>query len=127
MCFRCQSCKKVVSQNIPQAAVVLKTREKTYQTYFDGQYAFTGNFLANLTEQDKAGLRLKETLGTEIVERIAACPECELRITGKCSYLPPSAGDTHLTHLPEKPQVTLTNILIEYIGIPERKRNNKRS
>jgi hypothetical protein len=106
---------------------VTKTREKKYQTYFDGRYAFVGNFLRNLTEQDKAQLRLKETQGTEIVQQIAVCPECELRLTGKCSYSPPSAGDTYTTHLPEKAQVTLTNIPVEYIGIPERKSNNKRS
>ena len=127
MSFRCQNCQCAVKQSIPQAAVVLKTREKTYKTYFDGRYAFVGNFLRNLSEEDKRGLRLKETVGTEIVKQIAVCPECELKLTGKCSYSPPSAGDTHTTHLPEKAQVTLTNIPVEYIGIPARETNKKRS
>lgn len=118
MSFNCQNCKKHVAQNIPQAAVVIETREKHYKSYFDGRYSIEGVLLASCTEQELKTLRCKETVGKEIVKQIACCPECELKLTGKCSYVP--AADNNITHLPEKTRTTSNNIPVEYITIPER-------
>ena len=123
MCFRCQSCRNVVAQNIPQATIVVQERAKKYNSYFDGRFAIEGKLLESCSAQDLKTLRCKETQGKEIVKQIAVCPECELRMTGKCSYSPP-AEESYISHLPEKAQVLAREVPVEYISIPRRDNKN---
>ena len=107
MSFRCQNCKNVVAHNIPQAMVVTQTREKRY----------TNSLLDNFGNVRKT----IETVGSEIVREIPCCPDCEQKLTGKCSHIRAEDKQEDL----KKTVFTNTSkisVPVEYVtGLPSRK------